>query len=444
MLYVNDSGSGTPFEEGLNTIVIPTSLFTETIFNARVQNETLSETPIYSDDDEIFKFISVGRDGNTVQACEEIDFIIIRFDISSEDAMEVLNLLLECLVNETTNETAIVYSYVSTKENSTAAVMMNLPFSVLGLIPWYCDFENSAMGSKPETFEDWFWKPLKTIGNAIVGFFITIGMGFAELVMLIIDLVVKILMDILPIFAYILWLIIRVALLIFMFIIFAFMLFFVSILMIINLTIVPLITQLINATVSFKGNSIILVIEEYEFVSEIIITWEYKQSFDMKVPAIIMKTREGNNVYLEIKIASFYQSWAGDIIEIITHFIKVELKKYAPEIGVIGTIMYISNILLLLGVWGATACFLIFFALYFSTFTYIIAVENDLLTTHLLAVLLGFIISILASLTTGTLISFINPHSVGISRALFIGELALVACLFIPLFIIWLIFGETN
>ena len=46
-------GSGTPFEEGLNTIVIPTSLFTETVFNARVQNETLSETPIYSDDEDI-------------------------------------------------------------------------------------------------------------------------------------------------------------------------------------------------------------------------------------------------------------------------------------------------------------------------------------------------------------------------------------------------------
>ena len=127
-LYVNDSGSGTPFEEGLNTIVIPTSLFTETIFNARVQNETLNETAIYSSDEEIFKFISVDRDGYTEQACDEIDFIIIRFDISSEDAMEVLNLLLKCLVNETTNETAIVYNYVSTKENGTAAVMMNLPF----------------------------------------------------------------------------------------------------------------------------------------------------------------------------------------------------------------------------------------------------------------------------------------------------------------------------
>jgi hypothetical protein len=219
---VNDSGLGTPFEEGLNTIVIPTSLFTETIFNARVQNETLNATTIYRDDEELFKFISVGRDGNTEQACEEIDFIIIRFDISSEDAMEVLNLLLECLVNETTNETAIVYSYVSTKENSTEAVMMNLPFSVLGLIPWYCNFSNSLMGSKPETFEDWFWKPLKTIAMAIVGVTITIGMAFVELFTMMIDFFKTIFMDILPILAYILWLIIRVILLILIWIEFAF------------------------------------------------------------------------------------------------------------------------------------------------------------------------------------------------------------------------------
>ncbi|MFX0040943.1 MAG: hypothetical protein ACFFAB_16515, partial [Candidatus Heimdallarchaeota archaeon] len=105
-LYINDSGDGTPFESGLNTIVIPTSLFTETLFNAYVQNESLSETPIYSSDEEIFKFISVGRDGTTEQACDEIDFVIIRFDISSADGMEILDLLLTCLVNETTNETA--------------------------------------------------------------------------------------------------------------------------------------------------------------------------------------------------------------------------------------------------------------------------------------------------------------------------------------------------
>ncbi|MFX0024715.1 MAG: hypothetical protein ACFE9S_20575, partial [Candidatus Hermodarchaeota archaeon] len=174
-LYINDNGTDTPFEAGLNTIVIPTSLFTETLFNAYVQNESLSETPIYSSDEEIFKFISVGRDGTTEQACDEIDFVIIRFDISSADGMEILDLLLTCLVNETTNETAVVYSYVSTKLNNTPAVMMNLPISVLQYVPWFYNFSDSQMGEKPKTFGEWFWKSLNKLVNLIVGVLISIA-----------------------------------------------------------------------------------------------------------------------------------------------------------------------------------------------------------------------------------------------------------------------------
>jgi hypothetical protein len=218
-LYINDSGSGTPFEEGLNTIVIPTSLFTETVFNAHVQNETLNATAIYSSDEDIFKFISVGRDGKTEQACEEIDFVIIRFDISSQDAMEILDLLLTCLVNETTNETAKTYSYVSTKQNGTTAVMMNLPHSVLGLISWFCNFSDSDQGSKPKGFKDWLLAPLEALANAIIGVVVMIGMAFVELWNIITDFFVSIFLDILPILAYILWLIIRVLILVFAWII---------------------------------------------------------------------------------------------------------------------------------------------------------------------------------------------------------------------------------
>ncbi len=286
-LYVNDSGSGTPFEEGLNTIVIPTSLFTETLFNAHVQNETLNETTIYSSDEDIFKFISVGRDGNTQQACEEIDFIIIRFDISSEDAMEVLNLLLECLVNETTNETAIVYGYVSTKENGTAAVMMNLPFSVLGLIPWYCDFENSPMGSKPETFGDWFWKPLKTLGKAIVGFFITIGMAITDLIILIIDFVAEILLDILPIFAYILWLIIRVIILILVWIMFIIMLFLTIILFISLIALVYVLDIFLDLNINTSLNKI-SIDGDVDLSTGYYIGFTYNSFFCLIIPSIEM------------------------------------------------------------------------------------------------------------------------------------------------------------
>ncbi|MFX1320379.1 MAG: hypothetical protein ACFFAQ_01930 [Promethearchaeota archaeon] len=220
-LYVNDSGAGTPFVEGPNVIVIPTSLFTEIIFNAYVQNETLHETPIYSSDEDTFKFISMGRDGDTQQACDEIDFVFIRFNISSEDAMEILNLLLECLINETTNETAFVYSYISTKLNGTSAVMMNLPIPVLGIIPWFCAMESSSFGKTPKTSKQAFWEPLKKVVSFAVGLIITIGMAILELVELIAEFVMDILMEWLPILEYILWLIIRVLILILVWIIFA-------------------------------------------------------------------------------------------------------------------------------------------------------------------------------------------------------------------------------
>jgi len=78
------------------------------------------------------------------------------------------------------------------------------------------------MGSKPETFEDWFWKPLNSISAVLIGVIITIGMAIAALVMLIVDFVAEIFLEILPILGYILWLIIRVLILIFIWILFAF------------------------------------------------------------------------------------------------------------------------------------------------------------------------------------------------------------------------------
>ncbi|MFX1481492.1 MAG: hypothetical protein ACFFCI_25720 [Promethearchaeota archaeon] len=263
-------------------------MFTETIFNAHVQNETLNATTIYRDDEELFKFISVGRDGETEQACDEIDFIIIRFDISSEDAMEVLNLLLECLVNETTNETAIVYSYVSKKENGTAAVMMNLPFSVLGLIPWYCDFENSPMGSKPETFEDWFWKPLAAIGILIVGVIVTIGMAFVELFMMMVDFFVAIFMDILPILGYILWLIILAIIFILALIMLALTIFGIIIAYLFMLLMVPIIL-LSGGNANPGVMSFEFTLKDTTMKTNTYIDWKKNDYLNLSLPIIVRK-----------------------------------------------------------------------------------------------------------------------------------------------------------
>ncbi len=296
-LYVNDSGVGTPFVEGPNVIVIPTSLFTETIFNAYVQNETLDETPIYSADEEIFKFISVGRDGDTKQACDEIDFVIIRFNISSEDAMEILNLLLECLVNETTNETAIVYSYASTKINGTSAVMMNLPISVLGFIPWFCEKESSLFGKKPKTKKQALWAPLKKLASFAAGLIITIGMAILELIELFIDFVMDILMEWLPILEYILWLIIRAIILIFIWIMFAFDLFFTFIMFLALMVLFLIIGPLLQSTVNITINSITIHKNGKYFTFEYTIGLEYCDFLDIEIPTIYYNFKTENGTY---------------------------------------------------------------------------------------------------------------------------------------------------
>ncbi|MFW9879447.1 MAG: hypothetical protein ACFFG0_40740, partial [Candidatus Thorarchaeota archaeon] len=301
-LYINDSGDGTPFVEGPNVIVIPTRLFTETIFNAHVQNETLDETPIYSANEEIFKFISVGREGNTEQACDEVDFVFIRFDISSEDAMEILNLLLTCLVNETTNETAITYSYVSTKENGTSAAKMNLHISVLGYIPWFCNFTDSPQGSKPKDFEDWFWSSLKALGEAIFGFVMTIVMVIIEIVKLIINLVAKIFMEMLPILAYILWLIIRVVILILTWICFVVTLLILTLVLALIAVIVLPFTLLFGSGIQYTVNTVGASFSNFTFKMGYTIHLEFQEFFKISIPFLVFYFYLGDTQIFNVTI----------------------------------------------------------------------------------------------------------------------------------------------
>jgi hypothetical protein len=243
-------------------------------------------------------FISVGRDGNTEQACEEIDFIFIRFEISSEDAMEVLTLLRTCLVNETTNETAMVYSYVSTKLNDTAAVVMNLPFSVLGFIPWFCDFAESPLGSKPETFKDWLLKPLKTLGKAIVGVIIFLGMAIVAFIELIVNFVAEILMEWLPILEYILWLIIRVIVLIFAWIIFAITLIVVVFGYLGILSIITSLDCLSGCSINIGLNKITIQKEKMDIYIGYNLSSEYIEFFKIEIPAVCFYFNKENTSFI--------------------------------------------------------------------------------------------------------------------------------------------------
>ncbi|MEJ2249579.1 MAG: PKD domain-containing protein, partial [Candidatus Lokiarchaeota archaeon] len=158
-LYLNDDTSftGTPFVQGPNVIVIPTSLFSDTVLNGYIENERLDETSLYSEVEGEFEFYSIDRDGNIQEdANGEDDFVFVRFNINARQAMEILDLLTTCGVNETEDEpgehvlkTKVLYRYCSTKINGTTANLLNLPNSAMGFVPWFCPYESAEMGPKP-------------------------------------------------------------------------------------------------------------------------------------------------------------------------------------------------------------------------------------------------------------------------------------------------------
>ncbi|UCG54246.1 MAG: hypothetical protein JSV32_06550, partial [Dehalococcoidia bacterium] len=324
-LYVNDTpAADSPFVKGPNSIVVPTSLFRETILNGYIQNERLNETFFYSDNEEVFQLISVDREGNTEQANNQIDFIMIRFDISTEDAENLLDLILTCVINETLDENnntintnATLYSYYSTKLNGTSAVLMNLPKSVLEFVPWYCNFSDSPQGPQPKDFEDWFWAPLKAVGGIVGGLFITILMLPAIIIALVVAFVANIiLMFVLPIVAYVLLLIVKVVLLVLAFILLAIHI-LAQVLMYLTIGVLMLAVTAVSGGYSkFSWNFVEFLIEDRVIRLESEIKWVYWEFFDMSFPWAQDQIRLNNTIYMTSKKAILDEGSEVEIADI--------------------------------------------------------------------------------------------------------------------------------
>jgi len=284
-LYVTDSGAGTPFKQGPNVIVIPTSLFTETKLNKYVQDKQLNTTVLYEEGKS--EFISIERDGETEAACDDVDFVFVRFDISSADAMEVLNMLLECLLNETTNETGIYYSYASTKENGTVAVMMNLPSAALGFVPWLFNYEDSAQGREPRTFLQWLVQTIVAIVVLVVSIFVAIVAAIGAILAQIIEFVGAVLMAVLEFLGDLLWLIIRAAVLIFAWMMFGITLLFLTIAIgAIALIFLPITLAIPGASMYYTVDKVGVDFGAVSFETGYATSMGYYEFFDLEVPNI--------------------------------------------------------------------------------------------------------------------------------------------------------------
>lgn len=304
------TSNGTPFIPGLNVIVIPTSLFDNTILNSYIQNKQLEKTPLYTEQEGLFEFYSIDRDGNVVDdQCGDTDFVFVRYEITAQDAMTILNSLLTCATNESKDEnnntiitTAKIFKYVSTKLNSIKPISMNLPQSLLSFIPWISNFVNSEYGSAPVTvnFFGIFLIAILSFLFPLIGLTVTIFITISLFSEQFAKIIAEIGMAILTFLAKLLWILIRVALIILFYIVLAIEL----------ITIIPLFLAMgiglsifswfLDMNVNFGVNCFPLYAQDTrvghvginikgsDFILEAWVKWIYWTFFDLYIPYVDM------------------------------------------------------------------------------------------------------------------------------------------------------------
>jgi hypothetical protein len=300
------SVEGTPFVHGPNIIVIPTTIFTKTELHEYIEKEELDETPLYSADKDLFELISVERDGNPNKSCGDVDFVFIRYDISPDDALDVLDMLLIGLINETLDENnntvstkGVINKYSSTKLDGIDANSLNLPYGALGYIPWFSNYTNSPMGPEPYTSDPlgmflWWITWLIPILHVIV--LVNMAMVAAERTGYTIGFAKSIFMNLLTAIGDLIWLLIRVAILVLAWIIFAIMILFATILVLLFAGVVLLLDLFADVEYTIEINRV-ETSGDLELVVGFETTLYYVEFFDITIPLITMTFGSGDLSY---------------------------------------------------------------------------------------------------------------------------------------------------
>ncbi|MBN1215527.1 MAG: PKD domain-containing protein [Candidatus Lokiarchaeota archaeon] len=283
ILHVKDEpiGYGNPFVKGLNTVLIPTRIFEKTKLNAKFQKEELSTTPLAE-----CEFSSIERDdsGESNIACENIDFVVIQEDLTAAQALEILNLLREVLINDTTSETALLNTYISTKYNNIAIEQMNVNNDVLGISPYNGElYQNSPQGDAPKNLWESILQNLENLGNLIISFV----QAVAQIIEHIIKAIVDIAMEILSNLGDLMWILIRAAILILAYITLA-----LDIIAFIQTFILFLAISLLLVPITGKFPSIGFLSIEFEILGSLIklkawIEWIEIKYYNMSIPILV-------------------------------------------------------------------------------------------------------------------------------------------------------------
>ncbi|MFX1498366.1 MAG: hypothetical protein ACFFBH_12635 [Promethearchaeota archaeon] len=294
------SCDGTPFVEGTIVIVIPTSLFTRTELHHYIENNQLEQTVLYSDEEGLFEMIANERNGESDAGCADVDYVFIRYDISPDEAMAVLNMVLQGMIEETLDENnntvyinGTINEYLSSKLDGIRATLLNLPYASLGYIPWVMNYFNSPTGPQPHPADPlgifiWLITWLIPILHVII--FVIVNMLVSDSTGFILNFAKAIFMKLLTALGDLLWLIIRAAILVFAYIEFALLLMiFLPVFLFLIATFLIFSIFMSNTTYTVEINSISFTHENKFFTFIYVIVLEYIEFFDIFIPTLCLK-----------------------------------------------------------------------------------------------------------------------------------------------------------
>lgn len=199
-LEVTGSTAGTPFDPGLNVIVIPNSIFANTQLNSIIQNETALANSLLVRGE----FMAMDREDLPDSASVSVE-TLFAITVTVGEAQQILDWAMIGIVNVTSGELGIVNQYA----DGYRAEMMNLHPDVLSVIEINNPYRDSIRGSMPKDAGEWWADLAAKIVKAFVDFvtaiieiIVNIIKAIVEAILLLVELLVKLA---LLIYIYLMW-----------------------------------------------------------------------------------------------------------------------------------------------------------------------------------------------------------------------------------------------
>ena len=171
--FVGGKMSGGKVEPGINYLIIPNSVFVNTVLASIIQDEDKFANSFFVNEE----FVGLDRDNIPETATNNIESLFL-ITCSYAQALQILNWSMWGIINDTTKELGKINLYSSSNiaAHNCRAEMMNLHPDVLGAIVIIQSYKDSSRGSMPLAVGEWWASVVKSI----IHFFVVI-LTFIEL-----------------------------------------------------------------------------------------------------------------------------------------------------------------------------------------------------------------------------------------------------------------------